>query len=135
METMTATNAIYTDKCAQDCIDCLTADNRNERFGVGENCDLNAWYDLFSDLYSALQHGAKVCCTTLGKRQVKCGGQYGMDYWEMRPCTILSSHNPAHYQLEYAIMVADHTDQTGKPPYVMVCYSARTGKELHRISL
>jgi hypothetical protein len=28
--------AVLTDKYAQSCIDCLTADNRNERFGGGD---------------------------------------------------------------------------------------------------
>ena len=124
----TATN---TDKYAQSCIDAITSERRNEVFGD----DRAAWFDVFADLWIALKNGAHVRVNSLGKSRVTVGGQYGMDSYEMRPTRILSSGNPGGQKLTYAIMVADHPTEDGDGPYVIVCYSDKTGNELDRIAL
>ena len=126
-----ATKAIHSNGYAQNLIDCLTHQDRNARF----DGDIGAWYDCFSDLWTALGHGAKVQCVSLGSHTVRCGGQYGRDYDEIRPSKIISSQNPHGAAYEFAIMVSDHTADDGKPPYVMVMYSTRTGNESRRIGL
>jgi hypothetical protein len=133
---MTTKTVVHTDKYAQSCLDALTSRDRNERFSDGAGSyDRGAWFDLFEDLWGALAAGAKVRCESLGQSSVAGHDPYGMDRHELRPTKILSSHNPRYAALEYAIMTADHTADDGKPPYVMVCYSAKTGNELDRINL
>jgi hypothetical protein len=116
---------------AQLFINALTCEDRYRNFGD----DRQAWHDCFADLWAALKGGAKVRCESLGKSSVAFHSLYGGDCHELRPTKIISSGESADSTLTYAIMCVDPGDEQGKPPYVMVCYSARRGDELDRIIL
>jgi hypothetical protein len=120
---------IHTNKYAQQCLNALTAEDRDKSFGD----DRGAWYDVFEDLWSALKHGACVRCTTLGKSHVTLGLPYGGTYRELRPSRVLFSGAPVGAALDYNIMTAEPNSDSG--PYVMVCYSAKSGMEIERIAL
>ena len=117
---------------AQQTIDSLTADNRNEIFGE----DRQAWFECFANLWTHLTvYNKKVSVASLGQSKVGIGTPYGTTF-EMRPSKIISSNRISEKfsNYEYAIMVKD-SNSNGEGPYVMVQYCAVTGDELARIDL
>ncbi len=116
---------------AQAIIDTITAVDRHERFGD----DRQAWYDNFDKLWYLLTDGAKVRCVTLGTHTIRTFNSYGMAELHHEPSRLITSGASLEGdKLTYCIMTTSHTDKSGQPPYVMVCYG-RDGMECARIKL